>query len=1054
MRWIAGKKELVRVLEIKTDAINWILENNGFVCENCVEPQMTWGYLSEKIPDTSLPLPPPKYFYFLGYGLLSDGDYGKRYSSNAFFSYYDYLEKDRVAIGGLQHSVLYSPTLVPIIGYDNNLVGPDWYYYPWYEIAFDVRLAAAGVFATYLWAALIQSAIVSIKAASIAATTGSALGGSLSFSGALAICPEPVICLVVIIAIIETILFIEALKIRTFDFPADCAKFVIGYSLSPYIETGDTIYHDYTFQNVYDYYYCDGAYFYTQTSGSVSAKEQATYYDAKTGQNVLVEPRPDVPSHITSPISLYFLCYTAGRPDGTSNPYANNSLSQTVNKTDLDGDLLQQNPITYTIPEGQFFSSISQADADEQANNFMSGMTASTFYQSLQQKPNVDIQTFTFTHELKNETYPSIFELAYDNSNLSGTTVGKKLYYDDDGYFSVLNGFYSILADDNTNYKFFYQTSAGTIIDKWVMSSSTATTVTSEQTSQTEILSQTNLDYTSSWYFTSQEQDNLYNFFSSDGLFTSADTWNSDSFYSASSLVRGFIDSPNTKENFYLYDSNFDLISFTGAPEAYYAEIPSVFNPEVFPFINNQTLILNIVQECSETAEFNGVRVTCYNEDGFESPAYGGVEFVLNLYVNQNIEGFNQVLTYDLKIENSEYEIFQTLDTSYIGQIFDGEISTIVSTNPIDKFLYSAGTFTSCNTPTPTPTSQTWTPTPDPTSTITPSITKSPTPTPSLALGECWNVSEIYGGDVYVSYIARDGSSQCITISNLNTVSICIKAGTSGAISGFDTPGCTGTGVSVNLANLSRSCTTDGDCSITPTPTLTPTYTPTLSPTVTPSNSPTPSTTPPLQTILLSAGQSSGCNACGVGSYTLTGYTNPADRTPSSGDTIFSTDDASSLFNGGAQWFKTSWASSFAQFSIRISSLGIVTDVVNCAACATNTPTPSVTPTYTPTYSQTPTNTPSNTETPTETPTMTPSPTTDTYFYYNTTTYNCGISGAGCSDPSTGTAVLRFSTSQISTWFSDGITAYSRTGDASGPAYDVNGDFLATGASCVAACIA
>lgn len=1027
IRWITWQGNKSNITVTVSDVKNWRQKHfTGYdYVPSCVYNTMEWGAITEILAPDTLIEAPTKYFYFLGYETTS-----KLASSQKYFTYTQIPQEISFPIGGLQHLFLRNTISNTLFGPD--LPGPNFYYYP-----FTSWLGDATVYAGYAFAVSL-AVMVGVE---IIASSGNVLGGTLS------ICAEPVTCAVIIAVILAVLLAIELLKIRRFSINEDCDNFYLGYSSGPFLESGNTIYFDSSFIDVRDGYYCDGAYFYTQSSGSITVKEQSFYQDKANSFRTVYVPLPDSPTFITDIYKLYFLCYVAGRPEYTY-IYKSQPIYEQTNGVAPIGDLISNLGITVNFEEGLFGSNISQEDADQQAQYLADQISSGYTYQSTIQKIGTEVSTFIFSHELKIENFPSQFELAFDNSNLSGITVGKKLYYDDDGFYSALTGFYSLNANDNLNYKFFYQVSAGTIIDIWTMSASTATTVTSQETLQTETLSQSNLDYTSSWYLYSTKLDEIdfsgpYAYVNN-SLFSTATTWNDISFYTGGTLVRGFIDTPSTLENFYIYDSNFSLSASTQAPEGYYAEVPIVSNLEPFSYATGQTITLSILQVCSETEGLNGIKVTCYNEEGDETPSIEGVEFSLIIYMVQNILELNEYYNFDLKIEANESYVFQLLDPSFIGQIDYAEIATIVSPNPIQRITFTGGTFTSCNTPTPTPSPETWTPTPTPTNTLTPSVTKSPTPTPSLALGECWAVSEIYGGDVYVSYIARDGSNQCITISNLNTVNICIKAGTSGAVFGYNTAGCTGSGVSINLSNLSTNCTTDGDCSVSPTPTPTLTKTPTQTPQVTPSNTATPSATAYLQSILLSTPQLDGCTACALATYSTTGYTNPYDTLPTSGDTIYSNNTGTSTFNGASQWFQTSWGGEFAIYSIRINSSGVIIDIKNCATCPTSAPTPTVTPAITPTPSITPA----------ETPTPTPTPSTQVYFYYNTDTYNCGISGGSCGDPQTGTAVLRFSTSQISTWFSDGITAYSRTGNASGPSYDVDGDFLATGASCVAACIA
>lgn len=150
------------------------------------------------------------------------------------------------------------------------------------------------------------------------------------------------------------------------------------------------------------------------------------------------------------------------------------------------------------------------------------------------------------------------------------------------------------------------------------------------------------------------------------------------------------------------------------------------------------------------------------------------------------------------------------------------------------------------------------TPTISVTPSITPSVTRTPsiTPTPSLALGECWQITNSSTTDyLCVTYIFRDGTS---TFTNLGpagsggeTSTICIKPNTGNSILGTYTGGspgsCSGGSDIVIKTYLGYSCVNAGSCvAVSATPSITPSITRTPSVSVTPSTTPpaTPSVTP------------------------------------------------------------------------------------------------------------------------------------------------------------------------------------------------------------------
>ena len=294
-----------------------------------------------------------------------------------------------------------------------------------------------------------------------------------------------------------------------------------------------------------------------------------------------------------------------------------------------------------------------------------------------------------FTHELKLENNPNIYYVYYDNSDLTGI-MGKKLYYEYNGYHTVLNGYYSSKID--SNYLTFYQVSGGTVIDTIVWINSGDTTANSATTGAHSI-SNSNLDYTSGWFVTSYNQLDLY-FNKGNDTIGLMSIWNTSDFYSSSYVVRGFIKDLNTHDSFYLYNSNTTIGSYTEAPETFYTEIYP-FSYTLFKYYQAHTLTINFNEVCDLLGN-NGVTFNVVDSNENASPTYYGVSFNSSVYVNGSLYA-------------TEYITLGENDTSYFislpfinqGQVTNVTIDSFVSTNPYNKTTFSAGSFTNCTPVTP-----------------------------------------------------------------------------------------------------------------------------------------------------------------------------------------------------------------------------------------------------------------------------------------------------------------------------------------------------------------
>jgi len=811
-KWIGLTKQNVKIDTVINGPKDWSIPPDFLQVPSCVEPMMDPGIIKQVIPSTSL-IQPTSYMYFVGFNAST-----KTLSNEPFYSY-DYSTSTYSASTGFDHMVSKVPQ-----GYIAGL-----------------PVGLADSLKQYLQSGL-ESLI--IYGTSFALTTAAIIGvislistecvWAVNLASYLAPFIGAIAGLVLVAALIIYAVFKTIKKVIA----QNCRNFLKVYSTGPYVETSNSIYRLSGLTSVVNGYYSDGCYFYTQNSGSVTAKE--TSYIIKNGGVKVESVLPDVPTLVTEIPKLFLLPYVSGRPvKWTGNPPRFLSGGQANTSTpNIPGELQNPLPITYELPEGFIESSVSQEEADADASEYLSGLTANTinYYVSAEQKPGVSGLTVTFTHEIKEENLPSQFPVAFDNSNNLGITIGKKLYYDINGIYSVLDGYYSIPDPSGTNYKLFYSASTGNIVDILTMSASSSTTVRSQVNNIDYPISFSNQEYTSSWYFADYNPLNTY-YNEINNLFGFNQTWNTNTFYNSPVVRKGFINNPNTKDSLYFYDSNFNVNSYSPSDTIYLKEIPDVFNESTFIYSTAFTITINFVQSCSDDSS-NGVKAISVDPDGEPIPSLYGLNFSVDIYKDGI---FNS--TYTVNINGNESEVLIPLTTDFIGHLTDVTINTFNSQNPINKVIYVEGTFTSCSSPTPTPT---------PVLTSTP--TQTPSVTPTTPLGECYQISNgSMLSAVDVSYIDNLGTNVCTTLAQGGSLGdvqvICILAGTSSSIIGYSTTNgtCSGDAVVIGILNLMTSCQNSGECDYpTPTPSETPASTPDSTPAETPSSTPaeTPASTP------------------------------------------------------------------------------------------------------------------------------------------------------------------------------------------------------------------
>jgi surface protein len=517
-----------------------------------------------------------------------------------------------------------------------------------------------------------------------------------------------------------------------------CRLLKVINTTNPYIFVGDYIFLNQNMTTPYQYgWLCDGAYYYKVIDGYVHEKQLSyTYrgvqYTPGGGIGLGTGPKivsllPDSPTYVADIPSLFFLPYVSGVPDGfTTNPlYQSQKISGvTLTDSSVTGALYDPLQNEYVLEEGFITSDISQQDADDRAVEFFDSVTANTqsMFGGLTYSPNTDYVSTIFTNEIKLEYNPRELLLFYDNTDLSGLTIGKTAYVDL-GFSEALSGYYSLSSD--TAYRKFYLILSGSVEDIYTMTTSASTSVTSYLSGNTINISQTDRDFTSGWYLKSDQPIFLP---------TLQNRWNSPEFYQSSEIVRGFLKTPSSADTFYIYSSNQGVASgYSEANESFYQEI--LTDAEMFQYYLPQTLLINQVQTCSLTGsgiDFQVTDISGNSTNSLYGVAFNAVIFTANTYDS----------THSISIQSYETNKLLELPFEYNGQITDVQISGFTSQNPINKITFSAGTFTSCNTPSPTPT-PTLTVTPTPTSSITPTPTFTPTPTstPPPPFISLWSIS-------------------------------------------------------------------------------------------------------------------------------------------------------------------------------------------------------------------------------------------------------------------------------------------------------------------------
>ena len=506
----------------------------------------------------------------------------------------------------------------------------------------------------------------------------------------------------------------------TRTYKEQCAEFYGRFTNSPYINPGVSQFL-YLFSGLTDTEsatYSDGGYIYKTLSSSPN-----NVFQKKTSYKTIVNKRflkpakitevptimPDLPTFVTGFDKLTFLPYVSGRPYRYSGNSCNSidcgpnftggiygNLPIATNYTTpsyMLGELNNPLPVEFSIPENYFFSDISQEDADNLAENYLSSLTGATYNQdtSGENKPGTTDEQLDFSHRLEYLTNPNTSYFSYLDENNVGITIGTKLYYDWDGVFHCLPGYYSTSQEGVGYFKKFYEVnSGGTVQDIWTMQNSTDVYATSQLTSQTASTVSQFSAYTSGWVIYADDiLDTVFNkFFDNHNFFQ---TWGTNEFYNSPFIGRGFMD--NDGDNlFYLYNDNLDLNQgYSIAPYKFYREINS---ESTFSYLDNFIIKIDSDEVCypsGTTSGDTGIMFKLKDISGNSVSSIFGLTFDAEIYYNSTGNTIHQIT-----FEQDETEYFLSLDPIYQGNISGVTITQYISPQGYNTILYTGGTFTSC----------------------------------------------------------------------------------------------------------------------------------------------------------------------------------------------------------------------------------------------------------------------------------------------------------------------------------------------------------------------
>ena len=774
-----------------------------FVPANVYPTMVGVGTLRKIINNTDL-LQPSVYSYLLGWSGSTSNEYDV---NNNTFTFYDFVQEWHFPATGFEHCVNYMTR-----GYVGGSYLPN---KPQYMVDNRYKYwAGGGAFAGTLLGITINLGVFGSTTVTLSTFAGyagglnvvggsgtlaSLMGGTTSFT-ALGVIAAYVLPALIFAAVVYMILPQQKLFVETPKY------FRRRFSNKPFLNNSDSVIKKYdNLTGDIGGYYSDGGYIYSVPAGPIFGPPTTRKLSYKYVNGIKTFTQIDIlndttkQEYITDVPKLFYLSYISGRPEKyNTNPplYSSNAISLIgqPHSSTLIGELNNPIPIRYTLPVGHVVSTISQEDADIQAQGYLISLTGSTGTNTIsaEKKPGViNIETY-FTHELKLEMVPNYFALWYDNSDYLGVTINKKLYYDVDGKLSALNGYY---RDYKKNNLVFYKVQYGVVTDIF----SGTNSLTSQLNGGTYYLNGIDSDYTSAWFIDSYNPGDLSLSFANDfdGLITK---WNTNLFYTGDTINKGIIKNRLNPESFYLYDNNLSATTYSEANESSFREVYP-FDSNVFTYHKPKTLFINTVEICDLDNDDNGLNFNVFDSNGNLSPSYFGITFTVNIYTGSTV----LFTTKNVTIAPNETTKFVQLNIPYTGgTITSVDITTWNSPNPFNKTTFSQGSY---------------------------AISAGVTP------------CDYYTGTTYIvdsfGYVQYDEYN--ISTGTVDTIYSNVTEGIYTINQPIAYKSLKGSQDEVNYyptANI-RILET-GDCYILPTPTPTPTIT--VTPTLTPTQTPTPTT--------------------------------------------------------------------------------------------------------------------------------------------------------------------------------------------------------------------
>ena len=653
----------------------------------CIEPIMrNVGRIRQRYNNNTL-TQPEKYRYYLGYhpsgkpnSNSSDAQYyqpsSTKYRTAGPFTQWSYSRKRSYGITGLVHALSRLTTGI-VNGYDPNSKGR----FPFWSIAGPLGIGilagtGKGLVLANEALAILNSlggpfAKVSIWVENLINATGS---GNWIVAGLM--------LLAVIIS------FIIALKPKTIASREVCNKFLHHFTSTPYINQSDEIYRDDAFTTKNSGWYSDGVYYYSYNPVNGVTKKELSYIrawnlDENNPQFFTDYSYPaDNPTLVTDFKKLVLLSYCSGKPipycglDGNNNPnpiYNSKAFSHTVEYTCCALEDCS-NPTVISLPEGFVRSCISQADANDQAEEHFSASIEyaenhSSYGQTLHE--SIGQLDVSFTHEIKEEDNPTVLALFYDIRSGSDAPIGTPLYYDHTGCQKALPGYYATGSTSNSYPKYYYKVEDGEVAAIYTQSAASSTTVSPGSLP----IVTTDEDKSSNWYLKSNTKSPLSYYI----LSTNDRTFNVNSLLTTSpyTLSAGYITSGSYSDGAFQkyasYNSNgITSIDISEQGTGWYAPLNG-WKPEDEDFFFYQNTFTTwsggTVYATSQSAICTSpLNTTRYHDGVGTDPSLGD-----KIYDTNNIE-------------DPTDDGYMRFSSGYYLQVVDGVVSNITSCTPTSDF--------------------------------------------------------------------------------------------------------------------------------------------------------------------------------------------------------------------------------------------------------------------------------------------------------------------------------------------------------------------------------